>query len=209
MWLQGADAGMSCTRQSKIAGSEVRGGWLTRHSSWDRGSQLARSGAGPRDATAWCSSPSRPHGSEGVPGAGRHSPAVMVPSCLQKGQQQQQALHLLRVMQRHAIVSNVITESTAISARGEGPVAPAGLASLTSGAAPCHRAGCDHLQCSHLCVRKGPAAPAGLTPFGAMQCYAIVPDVIRDETLVVLLQCGSATVVFACLQLLLVSGQCL
>ena len=59
----------------------------------------------------------------------------------EKGQRHQQALHLLRARWRHAIVLNVIIYNATISAW---PAAPAGRASLTSGAASCHRAQRDH-----------------------------------------------------------------
>jgi len=69
------------------------------------------------------------------------------------------ALHLLRVVQCHDIAPEVATYSAAISACEKGPAAPAGLTSLTSDAAPCHRAGCDrlqyrrqHVQASTLCI---------------------------------------------------------
>ena len=43
-----------------------------------------------------------------------------------------------------------------------------GARALQRGVAPCHRAQRDHLQRSHQCVRKGPAAPAGLTALTRM-----------------------------------------
>ena len=45
----------------------------------------------------------------------------------------------------------------------KGPAASASPTPLTYDA-PYHRTGCDHLQWRHLCVQRGPAAPAGLMP---------------------------------------------
>ena len=55
-----------------------------------------------------------------------------------------------------------------------------GLSSLACDAAPCQRAGCEYLPCCNRRVRKGPAAPAGLTSPLAMRCRAIVPKVVTS-----------------------------
>jgi len=86
-------------------------------------------------------------------------------------------LLLLRVLRRHAIVPDV-SPTVLPSARAKGPAAPAGLTSLTSDAAPCHRAGCDRLQYRHQRERKALAAPAGLHLSRALRCQAIVPVAI-------------------------------
>ena len=61
-----------------------------------------------------------------------------------------------------ANVPAVLTYCAPVKACGRGPAGSASLKSLTSGAAPCHRAGFDHVLCSRQCARKGgPAASAG------------------------------------------------
>jgi len=80
-----------------------------------------------------------------MPEAFAHCAAV---SSRGKSQQRLQALHPWRAVRRHAIVPNVTSLGAAIRACGKGPAASAGPTSLTSDAAPCHRAGCDHVLCA-------------------------------------------------------------
>jgi len=68
-------------------------------------------------------------------------PAPAATSGCGKSQQRQQAIHVLRALQRHAAVPEMVTYSAAISVCEKGSAAPAGLPSLTCCAAPCHRAG--------------------------------------------------------------------
>jgi len=68
------------------------------------------------------------------------APTAAPPSAFPTGQQRQPAQHLFRAVRLRAIVPEVFTySSSAISRRG-GPAAPAGMISLSSEAAPCHRA---------------------------------------------------------------------
>jgi len=70
------------------------------------------------------------------------------------GRQYLQALHLLRrcgAMPSRRIWSPTALPSACVRIAGS----PAGRASLTSDAVPCHRAGCGYLQCCNLRVRIG------------------------------------------------------
>jgi len=62
-------------------------------------------------------------------------------------------------MPRQAILPEVITCRAAVSACEKEPAASAGLTSLASEAAPCYRAGCDHVPCS----RQGGSSVSGLS----------------------------------------------
>jgi len=75
-----------------------------------------------------------------VPGSGAASSAhapnrAVIPAAVVQG-----------ALRCHAIVPDVLTHSVALSMR-DGLAAPAGLTSLSSSAAPCHRARFVHLQC--------------------------------------------------------------
>ena len=72
------------------------------------------------------------------------------------------ALHLLRAMLGHAIVPDVVPHRAAIRVSESASSARKPYISYDE-AAPCHRAGCGHLQCCPQCVRKAPAEPADLT----------------------------------------------
>jgi len=74
---------------------------------------------------------------------------------VRKGQRHKQALHLLRALQRHATVPEVVTSSAAIRVCEEGPAAPAGTPFLPCDAAPGRRAGCGYLPCCRQGVRRG------------------------------------------------------
>jgi len=73
-----------------------------------------------------------------LPGAGMRS-ACEKPPVRAKGQQCPQASHLLRAVQRHAVVPVVFTYCVAVSACERGPAVTAGRTSLTSDAAPSGR----------------------------------------------------------------------
>jgi len=66
------------------------------------------------------------------------------------------ASHLSRARRCQAIVPDVFTHRAAIDVC-DVPAAPAGITSLSNGAAPCHRTGCVYLLCCHLrkCNRAG------------------------------------------------------
>jgi len=68
-------------------------------------------------------------------------------------------LHLARAMWRRATVPVVTADSAAASASGKRCSASRST-SLTGTAVPCHRTGCDHLQCCHQRVRQVQAALA-------------------------------------------------
>jgi len=78
-------------------------------------------------------------------------------STCEKGQQHQQASHLLRVMQRHVSAPIVIPYNAAISASGASRLYIPG-----SDAAPCHCAQRDHLQrCHRACSTSRPYVSYG------------------------------------------------
>jgi len=96
---------------------------------------------------------------------------VAISTC-EKGQQLQQALHLLRVLQRHVSAPIVIPYNAVISASGASR-----LYIPDSDAAPCHHPRRDHLQ-------RIMAQPSGLQYqqtlrlLRKMQRHTIVPNVI-------------------------------
>jgi len=96
-----------------------------------------------------------------------------------RGQQCQQALHLLRAMQLRDIGPDVITHGTAISACEKGQHCQQALHLLR---AMQHRdigAGCNHAQHCHQCVREGMAVPAGLTSLtsdAGVERYSTMPS---------------------------------
>jgi len=112
-----------------------------------------------------------------------HAVALVVITCCAAGsacgevQPRHRASHFLRALQRRAIRPEMITYCATGSARRTGQQCQQALHPLRVGRR--HRAGCDHVPCSHRCVRKrGPAATPGLTSLtsGAALCHSAGRD---------------------------------